>query len=59
MKTPIILGLLLAVLVLFPALAAAAGPVALWLARQPVLWAFAAGIVARPRLARRIPWGHR
>jgi succinate dehydrogenase/fumarate reductase flavoprotein subunit len=54
----VVLGLLLAVCVLFPhlfALAAAPlGSTALRLAVQPLVWAFVAGLVARPRIARRL-----
>jgi hypothetical protein len=52
----IMLSLLVALV--FPHLgaqvAALAAAVAVWAAGQPLLWAFAAGIAARPRLARRL-----
>lgn len=53
----LILGLLLAALVLHPGLAlllaAPLGAAALWLLAQPLLWAFTAGAITRPHLARR------
>ncbi|MBY8879733.1 hypothetical protein [Actinacidiphila acidipaludis] len=52
MKT-VLLGLLLGLLAAFPHLAApllAAGRV---VAVQPLLWAFCAGLAARPRIVRR------
>lgn len=53
----VVLGLLLAALVLYPGLglllAAPLGTLALWLAAQPLLWAFALGAIARPHLTRR------
>jgi hypothetical protein len=55
----VILGALLAVLVLHPALAAAVlgflGAAAVTVAAKPVVWAFAGGLLAGPRLAARIP----
>jgi hypothetical protein len=54
-KLTVFLGLALGLLVAFPALAVPVMSVAHWLALQPVVWAFAAGIVARPRIARRLP----
>lgn len=55
------LGLLLAAIVLYPHLAVLAaaplGTAALWMAGQPIVWAFAAGLIARPRIARRIGRG--
>lgn len=54
----VLLGLLLGLAIAFPhlALLAAAplGTAALWLAGQPIAWAFAAGLAARPRIARRL-----
>jgi hypothetical protein len=54
----IMLSLLVALVLVFPHLgaqvAALAAAVAVWAAGQPLLWAFAAGIAARPRLARRL-----
>lgn len=54
------LGLLLGLLVAFPPLAVLLGhlvlAVAVWAAGQPAAWAFVAGMVARPHLARRTPW---
>jgi hypothetical protein len=55
----VILGALLAILVLHPALAAAVlgflGAAAVTVAAKPVVLAFAVGVAARPHLARRIP----
>lgn len=52
----IILGALAAVLVLYPTLGSAVlgllGTVAVAVAAQPVAWAFLAGVLARPHLAR-------
>lgn len=52
-------GLLLGLLAAFPHLSlpllAAAGHGARALAVQPVCWAFAAGVVVGPRIARRLP----
>jgi len=50
----LILGLLLAALVVHPQLATAAAPILVWAAAQPAVWAFVAGAVARPHLARRL-----
>jgi hypothetical protein len=54
----VVLGLLLAACLLFPhAAVLTAAPVlaaARWVAAQPLVWAFVAGIAARPRLARRL-----
>lgn len=50
----LLLGLLLGVLAAFPHLAAPLVPAARAIAMQPLLWAFAAGLIARPRLARRL-----
>jgi hypothetical protein len=51
----VLLGLLLALLVAYPHLAvAAAVPAIAWLAGQPIVWAFAAGLLARPRITRRL-----
>lgn len=59
----LILGLLLAALVLHPALAlllaAPLGTAALWALAQPVVWAFTAGIITRPHIARRLARGAR
>lgn len=56
MKT-LLLGVLLGLCVAFPHLAgqgaALIASAAVWAAGQPVVWAFAAGLLARPRLARR------
>lgn len=55
----VLLGVLLGLCAAFPhAAGQGAAPVLAaghWLAGQPLLWAFCAGIVARPHLARRIP----
>lgn len=60
MKRYALLGLLLALCVLFPHLfvlaAARVGTAALVLAAKPLVWAFLLGLLARPRLARRLPW---
>lgn len=53
MKT-LILGLLLGVLVAFPHLLPPLIPLAQEAAHQPLLWAFAAGVIARPWIARRL-----
>lgn len=57
MKT-VLFGVLLGLVAAFPALAGqGAAPIAsagLWLAAQPLLWVFALGFAARPRLARHI-----
>jgi hypothetical protein len=50
----VLLGLLLGVLAAFPALAAPVVPAVRSLAAQPLLWAFCAGLLARPRLSRRL-----
>jgi hypothetical protein len=51
----ILLGLLLGLLAVYPHLAtAAAAPAMSWLVGQPIAWAFTAGILARPRIARRL-----
>lgn len=50
----VVCGLLLAVLVAFPHLLLPLVPLAQDAAVQPLLWAFAAGIIARPRIARRL-----
>lgn len=53
----VLLGALLAVFAQFPALLAVVlgvlGTVAVAVAAQPAVWAFAAGLLAWPRLARR------
>jgi len=54
MKT-VLLGLLLGVLAAFPNLAVPLADTVRWFAVQPLLWAFCAGVVARPRLVRRLP----
>lgn len=54
MKPAVILGLMLGLLVAFPHLALPVVSVAHWLALQPLAWAFCAGVVARPRIARRL-----
>lgn len=55
----VLLGVLLGLCAAFPhAAGQGAAPIlaaARWTAVQPLLWAFCAGIVARPRLARRFP----
>lgn len=48
-------GLLLAALVLFPHLAAPAIAGVRWVVVQPLLWAFAAGLTARPWIVRHLP----
>lgn len=53
MKT-VLLGLLLGVLAAYPHLAVPAVPVVRALATQPLLWAFCAGLAARPRITRRL-----
>jgi hypothetical protein len=54
----ILLGVLLGLVAAFPHLAgqgaAPAGTAAHWVAAQPLLWAFAAGLLARPWIARRL-----
>jgi hypothetical protein len=51
----LLLGLLLGLLAAYPHLAvAAAVPALAWLLGQPVVWAFAAGLIARPCTARRL-----
>jgi hypothetical protein len=50
----LVLGLLLGVLVAFPHLLQPLIPLAQEAARQPLLWAFTAGALARPRIARRL-----
>lgn len=55
MKPAVILGLMLGLLVAFPALALPVVSAAHWLALQPLVWAFVAGAIARPRIARRLP----
>jgi hypothetical protein len=52
MKT-LLLGLLLGLLAAFPHLAAPLVAAGLSLAVQPLVWAFCAGLVARPHIARR------
>lgn len=56
MKLWFLLGALAAVLVTHPALAAALlgllGTLAVWAAAQPAVWAFAAGLIVRPRILR-------
>lgn len=55
----IVLGVLLGLLAAFPHLAAqGAAPIetaARWLLGLPLVWAFGAGLIARPRLTRRLP----
>lgn len=57
MKLPLILGALIAVLVLYPALAsvllAVLGTAAVTLATKPAVLSFTAGLLVGPRLARR------
>lgn len=57
MKIWFLLGALLAVLVAHPALGAAVlgllGTLAVAAAGQPAVWAFIAGVFARPRITRR------
>lgn len=59
MKRYVLLGLLFGLLVLFPHLALLAALcvryTVVWLAGQPTVWAFAAGAIARPRIARHVP----
>lgn len=59
----VVLGLLLGLLVAFPPLAVQLGHLALaaavWAAGQPAVWAFALGLLARPRIARRLTGGTR
>jgi hypothetical protein len=54
----LLLGLLLGLVAVFPHLAgqgaALIPPAAVWAAGQPLLWAFVAGAIARPRIARRL-----
>lgn len=54
MKRTVVAGLLLGVLAAFPALAAPVVPAVRSLAAQPLLWAFCAGLIAGPRLSRRM-----
>jgi hypothetical protein len=54
-KATVILGVLLGLLVAFPSPAEPVGTAARRLPTQPVVRAFAAGIIARPRIARRLP----
>jgi hypothetical protein len=53
----LVLGVLLGLVAAFPALAGrGTAPIetaAHWVAAQPLLWAFAAGVITRPRIARR------
>lgn len=57
MKLWLTLGILLGLMAAFPALGTAVlgllGAAAVTVAAQPVVWAFTAGLLARPRLARR------
>lgn len=53
MKT-LILGLLLGVLAAFPHLLQPLIPMTQEAAHQPLLWAFTAGALTRPRIARRL-----
>lgn len=48
----ILLGILLGLLIVYPALAATAAAAAGWLAGQPAAIAFALGLLARPHLRR-------
>ena len=48
----ILLGILLGLLIVYPALAATAAAAAAWLAGQPAAIAFALGLLARPHLRR-------
>ena len=48
----ILLGLVLGLLIVYPALAATATGVAAWLAGQPAAIAFVLGLLARPHLTR-------
>ena len=48
----ILLGILLGLLIVYPALAATVAAAAGWLAGQPVAVAFALGLLARPHLTR-------
>jgi hypothetical protein len=50
----IVLGLLLGVLVAYPHLLLPVATLAQHLAAQPLLWSFVAGVIARPRIARRL-----
>jgi hypothetical protein len=52
----ILLGLMIGLLAAYPHLAVPLAAGAHWLAAQPLLWAFTAGAIARPRLALRAPW---
>lgn len=55
MKATVLLGILLGLLAAFPHLAVPVVSAAQWLALQPFVWAFAAGVITRPRIARRLP----
>lgn len=54
----LVLGLLLGLVAVFPHLAGQGAALipsaASWAAGQPLLWAFAAGVIARPWIARRL-----
>jgi hypothetical protein len=50
----VILGLLLGLLLAYPHLLLPLVPLARTAVGQPLLWAFAAGVIARPRIARRL-----
>jgi hypothetical protein len=54
-KLTVFLGVLLGLLVAFPALAEPITTVAHWLVLQPLVWAFATGVIARPRIAQHLP----
>lgn len=55
MKLTVFLGILLGLLAAFPALALPVASAAHWLVLQPLVWAFAAGVIARPRVAQHLP----
>lgn len=56
MKSIVLAGLLLGLLLAFPQLLVPVAALARYAASQPLLWAFAAGVIARPWIARRIPF---
>lgn len=53
MKT-ILLGLLLGLLAAFPHLALPLAAGTHWITLQPIAWAFTAGLLTRPHIARRL-----
>lgn len=55
MKATVALGVLLGLLAAFPHLALPVVAAAHWIALQPLVWAFAAGVIARPRMAQHLP----